>query len=56
MDWSERWVEGIERRRRAILGVAALLVVVSALSIARLQLDFDVLSQVPSSTPRTRFS
>lgn len=46
-----RWVAGIERHRRAIVGMSMLLSLLSALSLTRLRLDFDVLGMLPSGRP-----
>jgi uncharacterized protein len=47
----DRLVAAVDRRHRAILFVAAGLLVVSGLSLLRLRLDMDVLSQLPSRSP-----
>lgn len=46
-----RWVAGIERHRWAILLASLFLCVLSALSLTRLRLDFDVLSMLPEGSP-----
>jgi len=46
-----RLVAAVDRRHRAILLVAAGLLVASGLSLFRLRLDMDVLSQLPSRSP-----
>jgi len=45
----ERLVRAVERRHRPILGVALLLLVLSALSLVRLRLDMDILAQLPAT-------
>jgi predicted RND superfamily exporter protein len=45
---SERLVGAVDRRHRAILGAAVALLLLSGLSLLRLRLDMDVLSQLPS--------
>ena len=44
----DRLVETIDRRHRAIVAGAVVLLVVSALSLFRVRLDMDLLSQLPS--------
>ncbi len=44
----ERLVAAVDRRHRAVLIVSALLLAGSALSLLRLRLDMDVLSQLPA--------
>ena len=45
---SDRLVAAVDRRHRAIIVVAVLLLLLSGLSLLRLRLDMDVLSQLPS--------
>lgn len=52
MTWSyDRWVAWIGRHHRAIIGLSAVLGLLSALSLLRLRLDIDVLSMLPRGTP-----
>src|SRR5262245_43271153 len=52
MTWSyDRWVAWIGRHHRAIVGLSAVLALLSALSLLRLRLDIDVLSMLPRGTP-----
>lgn len=44
----QRLVAAVDRRHRAVLIVSTLLLVASALSLLRLRLDMDVLSQLPA--------
>jgi predicted RND superfamily exporter protein len=46
-----RWVAGIERHRWTILLASLLLCILSALSLTRLRLDFDVLGMLPEGSP-----
>ena len=45
------WVAAIGRHYRAVIGAAALLAVLAALSLTRLQLDINVLDMLPRGTP-----
>ncbi|MGH7857017.1 MAG: hypothetical protein ACREQY_06755, partial [Candidatus Binatia bacterium] len=47
----ERLVSFVERRHRAILLATLALFAVSALSLGRLEIDMDVLAQLPAGSP-----
>ena len=51
----DRLVAAVHRRHRAILVLAAGLLVASGLSLLRLRLDMDVLSQLPYSASTVNF-